>query len=251
MKLRCKGSNGDMMTVRIIQEVCETFVPQKVLENYEVHSKNMTKREWNLLEEDEIWYELCFCILSANVRYELASSTLKHLITKGILNVEWIKKEKRSANIIKNELSGSHFLPLKKNGQLRKYRYPRKRATQIVKAAKTIYSGNRTIKKILQESKSDIEARQFFVTKISGLGIKEASHFLRNIGYSNSLAIIDVHILSFLQRFCLVRLERKKTLTNRIYLTLERIMRNFAKFHNLVLSVLDLAIWQYMRNGIK
>jgi N-glycosylase/DNA lyase len=239
------------MAMRIIQEVCETFVPQKILENYEMLSKDMTKKDWRLIPEEEIWHELCFCILSANVRYELASSALRHLIKKNLLAVEWIKKEKRSNNIIKNELSEPHFLPLKTNGELRKYRYPRKRATQIVKAAKTIYSGKRTIKKILHESKSDIETRQFFVRKIAGLGIKEASHFLRNIGYSHSLAIIDVHILSFLQRLRLVRFDKKHTVTNKIYLTLERIMRHFAKFHNLVLSVLDLAIWHYMRNGIK
>lgn len=239
------------MVMRIIQEVCETFVPQKVLENYNEISKNLSKKDWRLMPEEEIWYELCFCILSANVRYELASSTLKHLIKMNLLDVAWIKKEKRANNIIKKELSESHFLPLKKNGLLRKYRYPRKRAMQIVKAAKTIYSDSMTIKKILQESKSDIEARAFFVMKVSGLGIKEASHFLRNIGYSNSLAIIDVHILSFLQRFCLVRFDKKYAMTNKIYLILERIMRHFAKFHNLVLSVLDLAIWHYMRNGIR
>jgi len=239
------------MTIQIIQEICETFVPQKILENYEKLSQNVIKRDWTLLTEEEIWYELCFCVLSANVRYELASSTLKYLVTNGLLDVKWIKKEKKSEDIIKNELSEPHFLPLKKNGQFRKYRYPNKRSIQIVKAAKTIYAENRTIKKVLQESKSDIEARQFFVTTVSGLGIKEASHFLRNIGYSDSLAIIDVHVLSFLQRLCLVRLEKKRTLTDKLYVMIEKVMRNFAKFHNLILSVLDLAIWHYMRNGIR
>ena len=106
------------------------------------------------------------------------------------------------------------------------------------------------MKQILSCFENPVETREYLVQNISGIGIKEASHFLRNIGYCDSLAIIDVHVLAFLEKLSLVTPHRKSTLTPKLYLYLEKILRNFAKFHNRILSILDIAIWHYMRNSI-
>lgn len=200
-----------------------------------------------MASEEQLWKELCFCILSGNVAFELAKSVVDVLTERGYLDYRWMKEDSKSRITLFHELDKPNFDPRKKNGELRKYRYPRKRSAEIVRAAKTIYNDDNSIKNVLSGSSSDLDARNFFVNQISGLGIKEASHFLRNIGFTSSLAIIDVHVLSFLKEFSLVDFDAN-SLTSQRYLRLEKTLRNFADYHGLNLAIFDLAVWHYMRN---
>ena len=46
------------------------------------------------------------------------------------------------------------------------------------------------------------EARErLFVLDVKGLGMKEASHFLRNVGRGKTIAILDRHILKNLKKY--------------------------------------------------
>ena len=198
------------------------------------------------MTEQDIWKELCFCLLSGNVSYELTKSVINVLDCKGFLDYNWILNSTTSTNILFDVLNNSNFEPKKNNGDLRKYRYPEKRSKQIIKAAKIIYS-DFTIKQILSNNKSETDARNWFAKTIPGLGIKESSHFLRNIGFSNSLAIIDIHILTFLKKCNLIDFTSASSLTKNRYIIIEKILQNIAVYHNLDLSFLDLAIWHYMR----
>lgn len=96
------------------------------------------------------------------------------------------------------------------------------RARQITHAAKFIYHQNNGIKSILKCFNSSIAARKFFSDFIPGLGCKESSHFLRNIGYCDDLAIIDVHIITFLKRMALINSTINAPLTYRTYRELEK-----------------------------
>jgi len=44
---------------------------------------------------------------------------------------------------------------------------------------------------------SDFEKREWLVENVNGLGMKAASHFLRNLG-NETFAIIDTHIIKFM-----------------------------------------------------
>ncbi|HXG74087.1 MAG TPA: hypothetical protein VNK44_04655 [Candidatus Nitrosotenuis sp.] len=229
-------------------QISDTFVPNPVLDIYHKLEKNYENRlDWARASEEQLWKELCFCILSGNVAFELAKSVVEVLTERGYLDYRWMREDRKSRIALFHELDKPNFDPRKKNGELRKYRYPRKRSAEIVSAAKTIYVDNSSIKNVLSSSSSDIEARNFFVNQISGLGIKEASHFLRNIGFADSLAIIDVHVLSFLKEFSLVDFDAN-SLTPQRYLRLEKTLRNFVDYHGLNLAIFDLAVWYYMRN---
>ena len=144
----------------------------------------------------------------------------------------------------------SIYLPKKKDNTFRKYRYPKKRSEQIIKAGNFLYKKNNGIKDILSKFDNPVDSREFLVSNISGIGIKEASHYLRNIGYCNSLAIIDVHVLAFLENILLTKFKKNNSLSDKMYLFLEKILVSFSKFHNLTLSILDMAIWHYMRSKI-
>lgn len=74
------------------------------------------------------------------------------------------------------------------------------------------------------------------------MGYKEASHFLRNIGLADDLAILDRHILKNLKIFGIIE-EIPKSLSKKKYLEIEEKMRNLANEVNIPLSHLDLLFW--------
>ena len=88
------------------------------------------------------------------------------------------------------------------------------------------------------------EARIFLVNEIKGIGYKEASHFLRNVGYSD-VAIIDRHILRFMLQEKLIS-EIPKTISPKKYLEYEKILEQF----NIPLDKLDLILWVKMTGKV-
>lgn len=82
--------------------------------------------------------------------------------------------------------------------------------------------------------------REWLVKNIKGLGYKEASHFLRNIGFKN-FAIIDFHIINLLVKYDIIK--KPRTLTKIKYLEIETILRNIAKNLGVSLAELDLYLW--------
>ena len=76
---------------------------------------------------------------------------------------------------------------------------------------------------------------------MKGLGWKEASHFLRNIGYRD-LAILDRHILRNLRRHRIIR-TLPKTLTPSRYRAIEGKFRAFAGAIGIPMDELDLLFW--------
>jgi N-glycosylase/DNA lyase len=205
------------------------------------------RKKWNNMSEHELWEELCLCILSSNVPYELAKSAFLHLRYARLLRPEWILRSPSPAREIAHELSRRIYLPKKKDGYYRKYRFPNIRAQNIVGAAKTLYLENSGLFRLLKNSNCEREARDFLAKNIAGVGLKEASHFLRNVGYSNSLAIIDSHVIAFLKEVEVVPQGRIKTITHATYMRLEKILQDLCESLDLNLSIFDMAIWHYMR----
>jgi len=205
------------------------------------------RKRWNEMSEDELWGELCLCILSSNVPYELALSAFEHLHSNQFLKPERIIECLDPAQNIAIELSRQIYSPKRKDGSFRKYRFPNIRATNIVKAAETLYKEGPGLSCILRNCTSEHEARDLLVRKIHGIGLKEASHFLRDIGYSNSLAIIDSHVIAFLTEVGAIPVNEANAVTPSLYVRLEGILQNLCADLGVNLSIFDMAIWQYMR----
>ena len=93
----------------------------------------------------------------------------------------------------------------------------------------------------LQNGSTPPVVREWLVENVRGLGMKEASHFLRNIGRKD-LAILDRHILRNLARHGVVR-RIPKTLTKKQYLMIENQFRVFARHLGLAMDELDLYFW--------
>ena len=166
----------------------------------EFNFSKKTHKEW--------FSELCFCILTANTT---ADGGMKLQATLGDSVCE----------LSENELSN-------KLKELQ-YRFPNVRAKYIHEAKKCL-----KIKDMIKKMPSK-EAREFIVDNIKGLGMKEASHFLRNTGRKD-VAIIDRHILRILGY-------NIDSLTRDQYLEIEREMEKLGKMTKTNLAELDLILW--------
>ncbi len=192
-----------------IERLKETDI-KKVIEARIKEFKETGKKPSN-----EIFKELCFCILTANFNAE-RSIKIQDEIGEEFLTLEEPELAKR----------------LRELG----HRYPNTRARYIVEARK--YKDS--LKNIIRSFGNGYELREWMVKNIKGIGYKEASHFLRNIGYEN-LAIIDFHIFDILIKHGMIK--NSKTLTKRRYLEIEDTLRRIAKRLNLSLAELDLYLW--------
>ncbi len=197
---------------------------RRVMDDHEIRSivRSRIKSFESMLRkpDKEIFKEVAFCILAANFS---ASRSMKIIEALG----------DRLLELDSEELA----LELKRLG----HRYPRLRAKYIVKARKRL----REMVKSVQAADDEFQLRGWLVRNIKGLGFKEASHLLRNLGCKN-LAIIDLHILRILRRYGLI--SELKSLTRRRYLEIEKLLRRMAKELGITLAELDLYLW-YMDSG--
>ena len=90
-------------------------------------------------------------------------------------------------------------------------------------------------------SLSNQELREWLVKNVKGMGWKESSHFLRNIG-RRELAILDRHILKNLVRVGVLR-RLPKTLTPKRYKQIEKKFHTFAVQIGIPMDELDLLFW--------
>ena len=185
------------------------------------------KRIWDRGKDEEIFAELVFCILTPQSKAKVCWRVVKTLKEKGLL------------------LKGNERKLVK---ELRKVRFGKKKANFIIKArALFMKNGKLGIKKKTKDFKSSNEAREWLVKNVKGLGYKEASHFLRNIGRARDLAILDRHILKNLKLFGILD-EVPKSLSKKKYFEIERRMKEFSKKIGIPLSHLDFVLW-YKETG--
>ena len=183
-------------------------------------SKLINKRLKQLEKNKEWFSELCFCILTANSRAKTAISIQNELGEKGFL--EYSRERIRKA-IIKN-----------------KHRFHNNKSKYIVEARKC-----RDIKSIITDFKNSEDAREWLVKNVKGIGYKEASHFLRNVGYFD-LAILDRHILNLMTEQKIIK--KPKSMNKKIYLEIEKKFVKIAKELKMSPAELDFYMW-YMKTG--
>jgi len=169
--------------------------------------------------KNKIFSELCFCLLTANFQAEKSWN---------------IQKE------IEDMFFDANLEDLRIELKARGHRFWPQRAERIILARE---SRDELIELIKTKNESNI--RNWLVKNIKGVGMKESSHFLRNIGF-RGVAIIDFHIVDLLVAEGLI--EKPKTITPKIYLEIEDVLKNLAKKSNMNLGELDLYLW-YIETG--
>lgn len=103
------------------------------------------------------------------------------------------------------------------------------------------------LKQIIESQPDSKVAREWLVENVKGLGMKEASHYLRNVGYLD-LAIIDRHILAHMREHGLADTDARKGITMRKYLEYERTLEKVAAKLGMPPGKMDLYLW-YKKTG--
>ena len=174
-------------------------------------------------DDSRLFEELVFCIFTAG-----ASARM------GLNSIERVRPHlmKGSHGRLTKALVGAH-------------RYPRARSGYIVHTRRYLERecGLRLRDK-LREFGDDADRRRDFLAAnpgIKGIGYKEASHFLRNVGF-NGYAILDKHILRTLAELGVIEAPKPPT-TKKKYIAIEERMREFASQIGIDVDELDLLLW--------
>ncbi len=182
--------------------------------------RNRLKEFKEVINEDEkrIFAELCFCLLTPQSKAKICDAAIKNLVKTKLL---FSGDEKE----IKDFLIG--------------VRFNNNKARYIIEARKNL---NGNLKKKLEEFNDLFELRNWLIENVKGMSFKESSHFMRNIGLYENIAILDRHILKNLYKHNVID-ETPKSLNKKKYLEIEEKMRKFSNEVSIPMEELDLLFW--------
>ena len=184
-------------------------------------------REVNTSHDHRIFEELCFCIFTANTSAEMgarAVDAVRDLIIDG------------SSEDMTKRLKGM-------------YRFINKRPEYIVHTRNyLIQEINLSIRDKIASYREKNELRNYFAInkEIKGIGMKEASHFLRNIGF-RGYAILDKHIINSMHEFGILKTNTPPA-NQHEYLIAEEKFMEFSNSLGIDMDELDLLLWS-RKNG--
>ncbi len=177
---------------------------------------------WKNGTDEDIFAELIFCLLTPQSKAKVCWSAVEDLVKRDLLT------ECKAEGIL-NSISCVRF----KNNKMR-----------YIMEAKKLFSnmGKLTLKNKIESFNSNEDAREWLARNVKGMGYKEASHFLRNIGMGEDIAILDRHILKNLKKLGVIN-DIPNTLSKAKYFQIESKMKEFAKEIDIQVSHLDLLLW--------
>jgi N-glycosylase/DNA lyase len=169
----------------------------------------------NYNDDDCLFGELCFCILTPQSR----AKNCREAINK-------LKNDKKLFTASLDEL----------RNYLKSVRFSDVKAQRIIEAREKLPE----LKTRLNSDPKEL--RIWLMENINGLGQKESAHFMRNIGFKG-LPIIDIHIQNFLKEAG--KYKEEGSLTKKRYNELENKFLELAKEMKIPPEELDIAIWLY------
>ena len=196
-------------------EIYQARFIQRFQENKEKIDKHLEKYdEIDTGNREQLFEELAFCLLTPQSKARAADLSIKLLKEHNLL------------------FSGT---PEQLEPHLKSIRFHITKAKRIVEARDKFQDFKFNFDNIE-------ELRHKIVQTFKGLGYKEASHYLRNIGHGRKLAILDRHILKNLVNMGLID-EIPKTLTPKKYFEIENTMKIFCKSNEMSMGHIDLILW--------
>lgn len=178
---------------------------------------------WRNANNRELFAELAFCLLTPQSKATKCWDCITKLYKTELLFDG--DKEKLS-----DEIKGYA-------------RFHTTKAQRII-GARELFSvnGQIDVKTPINAYKTAFNKREWVVKNVKGLGYKEASHFLRNVGFGGKLAILDRHIYKNLKLLNVIK-DIPKSITKTKYLGIEKKMIDFSNKIKIPLSHLDFVLW--------
>jgi len=189
----------------------------KLLEFYEDNKNRIAGfiNSCGIKNDECLFGELCFCICTPQSRAKNCRETINRLKTDKKL---FTADQKELLNYLKG------------------VRFPEVKAQRIIEARKNLQE----LKHVIKTNPNEL--RKWLMDNINGMGPKESSHFMRNIGFKG-LPIIDVHIQNFLKK--VGKYDGEGSLTKKRYAELENKFLELSKELKIPPEELDIAIWLY------
>jgi N-glycosylase/DNA lyase len=177
---------------------------------------------WENGTKKELFIELAFCLLTPQSKARNADKAIKKLVLEGKLFNGTAEEIAEELNIV---------------------RFKNNKSRYIVEAREKLYkNGEYILKDILEEIKEPLKMREWLVKNIKGIGFKESSHFLRNVGFYKDISILDRHILRNLVYLNVID-EVPKSITMKKYIEIEEKMKNESDKLGIDMEYLDLVLW--------
>ncbi len=174
---------------------------------------------WETASEEELFQELVFCLLTPQSKAKVCWKAVQRLARKGMI-------QEKDACRIQEELVGVRF---------------NQRKAEYICLAGEMFA-KKSIRSAIASFSNSFDAREWLVENVKGMGYKEASHFLRNIGLGEDLAILDRHILKNLMLLGVIK-EAPSSLSKKAYLDIEKRMITFSGQIGIPMGCLDLLLW--------
>ena len=184
---------------------------------------------WREADDARLWEELVFCIFTAGASARMGLNAVEAV--RPLLHADAATHDELTAALV-----GRH-------------RYPRARSGYIVVTRDYLREDCGLRLRSRLAAFADPLARRDWLARerrIKGLGYKEASHFLRNVGLSG-YAILDKHILRSLAELSVIETPEPPA-TRARYLDVEDKLRRFSRDLRIDFDELDLLLWS-MKTG--
>jgi N-glycosylase/DNA lyase len=213
----------------------ELVVVESIRATHRARKKEIRKRldefgeVWRSGSDARLWEELVFCIFTAGASARMglrAVEAIRPLLMEG----------EREEMTLALQQAGAHRFPVERPGYI------------VITRSYLREHCDMALRKKLQGFADPIERRDWLAQEkqVKGLGYKEASHFLRNVGFSG-YAILDKHVMSCLKDLKVV--DAPKPPSNRTrYLETEERLKSFAREIGIDFDELDLVLWS-MKTG--
>lgn len=182
---------------------------------------------WMSGTDARLWEEMVYCFFTGGCSAKMGM--------RAVTAVQPLLKDGEQPDLAK-ALTGVH-------------RYPNARSRYVVASRSFLQEHcGMKLREKLESFDCHYERRDWLVKEkgIKGLGYKEASHFLRNIGFTG-YAILDKHVLRCLHELKIIE-EPKPPNTRSRYLTVEDKLKQLAKRARIDFDELDLVLWS-MKTG--
>jgi N-glycosylase/DNA lyase len=207
----------------------KTKLPEPWRTTYAERSEAIRNRldDFAAIPSSQYFYELAFCILTPQ------SSA--------------VNAEKTIFELERDDFFGRGFDPtpyLRDSNHYIRFHNTKAKRLLVIRESFAEFLPHLTNSTLTAEQKRDI-----MLDSVKGLGLKESSHFLRNIGV-RGLAILDRHILKHLLRLRVVK-EIPASLTTKRYLEIEKQWKRFAKRIDISMDELDLLFWSMETGEIR
>lgn len=210
----------------------------------EVKGSNQEVLDWQLRTEEELLHEACVCMFSSQMVFEVAEAAAQRIKDRGLLKATTSRDyEQRLVAVLGEPLD------FERDGKIRhaRPRFKNRLASLLSTTVNTMRIQGQSLRDTLFSASSAREARELLVQQVWGFGPKQASLFLRRVGYCAELAVLDTHILDYLR---VARgLDPKPSALSRLesYERIEVEFQKVAEEFGHSVGCVDLAMWVTMR----